>query len=67
MRLKIKPSDAIGREALSIIREAASRFHSMSPVVREAFPNGEQMLHAICDGVVNGRVKVRFAIYICGV
>ena len=57
-RLKIKPVDAIGREALNIIHDAASRFHSLPPLVRAAFPNGEQMLHAIYEGVLSGRVKV---------
>ena len=66
---RVKATDSFLREALSIIQDAAIMFRQQPPLVRTAFPEGQQALEAAHAGVISGVwlcVRVHVCVCVCG-
>eukprot|EP01134_Creolimax_fragrantissima_P007686 CFRG7686T1 len=62
-RLQIKADQAIGKQAVEMIRNAATRFGSLPAVIRSAYPNGARSLRTIADALERGKIKAYMVLH----
>ncbi|KNC84851.1 hypothetical protein SARC_02933 [Sphaeroforma arctica JP610] len=62
-RLQIRPDQAIGKQAVEMIRNTAAHYDSLPSVVKSAYPNGARSLSTIADALERGKIKAYMVLH----